>query len=140
MKPKPENPAIAIQTFTTTLALLNLPAKVEGDQPNLKIVVHAGVDRDLGFETVATTGGISVFELVGGKRIPFTDAPDLPTALVAVLYGAVSYLMAQCNEKAVFDFTKASGQEHSVFCENCRLLVKPEDFGTTACKACEAEQ
>jgi hypothetical protein len=84
-------------------------------------------------------GLFSVYELVGGKRIPFTNAPDLPTALVAILYGAVSYLMAQCNEKAVSDFVKASGQEHSVWCDNCRQLVKPEDYGTTACKACEAE-
>ena len=140
MKPKPENPVIAVQTFTDTLALLNLPAKVEGEHPNLKISVHVGVDRDLGYETVAKSSGlIEIFELVSGKRIPLTTARDLPEALVGILYAAVVYLMNQCNEKAVSDFVKASGQQHSVFCENCRQLVSPADFGTKACKTCESE-
>ena len=139
MKPKPENPAIAIDTFLSTLTLLSLPATTEGTSPNLKITIHAGAGRDLGFQTIAKGDQIEVFELVNKAQIPFTSCPSLADALTNVIFGAVSYVVAQCNEFAVAKYVKEAAQEHSVFCQNCRELVKVEEFGEKACKKCESE-
>ena len=140
MKPKPENPVIAIETFKTTMALLQLPATVEGTQPKLKVSVHASAAVNLVYDVIEADGVVTISEVVSGKPVPFTTSPNIADALTNIIFGSVSYIIGQCNEKAVADYVKAAGQEHSVFCENCRQLVPASDYGSTACKSCEQEQ
>ena len=162
MKPKPENPAIAIQTFRTTLDRLMLPVELSQsgeNHNNLKISIKVSAGHSADYETEQTGNSIHVFEIVGGARAfsqvrpefktadagkkvptPLLTTTNLADALIGVLFLTLNDIIAESNRFSVDKFVKENGQQHSVFCENCRELVAQADYGTTACKKCEAEQ
>ena len=165
MKPKPENPVIAIQTFKTSLDRLGLPATVNQVGSLLNITRYAvaarvSAARSIEFQVeIDLQGAASVFESVGGEKVmvqvapefktadagkkipvPILTAPSLPDALVGIIYSVVSDVIAESNRFEVEKFINQSGQSHSVFCENCRNLVERAKYGKTACLQCESEQ